>query len=240
MNSLDPRTKLLIVLILSSLGIIYNKVTTLLFLLILAILIAIMCKSNLKSVFFRIKKLLYLLILISLFQSLLTKEGNPILTIASINILTDYGILRSLEFILRMGIIIVSAAIITTSSSRKIIQALIQLKVPYEIAFMVSIAIRFLPIFKEEMTDMLIALQLRGIDFKKIKMKEKIYIYKYIFLPITTNSIMKAKELAAAMEMRAFRAYPTRTSYMLLKMDTRDYLFIALSIVVLFITVQIA
>lgn len=240
MNNLDPRTKLIIVLVLSSLGIIYSNVAILLFLLIVATVTATICKSNLKSVVFKIRKLIYTLILIALFQSLLTNKGNPIITIGSVNLLTDYGILRSLEFILRMGIIIVSAAIITTSSSREIIQGLIQWKVPYEIAFMVSIAIRFLPILRDEMTDMLIALQLRGIDFKKIKMKEKINIYKYILVPITTNSIMKAKELAAAMEMRGFRAYQSRTSYMVLKMGIRDYLVIASSIAfgIFFITFQ--
>jgi len=105
---------------------------------------------------------------------------------------------------------------------------------------MVSIAIRFLPILKEEMSDMIIAIQLRGIDIKKVKLIKKIKIYKYIMLPIVTNSILKARELSLAMEMRGFRAYSTRTSYMVLKMNRLDYLIIASSIVVtiLFILIK--
>jgi len=87
------------------------------------------------------------------------------------------------------------------------------MKVPYEIAFMVSIAVRFLPIFRNEMIDMVTALQLRGIDLKKLGYREKIKVYQYLLLPITTNSILMAKELATAMEMRGFRAYAQRTSY---------------------------
>jgi energy-coupling factor transport system permease protein len=126
----------------------------------------------------------------------------------------------------------VSATILTTSNSREIVQGLVQWKCPYEIAFMVSIAIRFLPILKEEMLDVVIAIQLRGIELNKVKISKKVKIYKYILLPIVVNSILKAKELSSAMEMRAFRAYSTRTSYMVLKMSMTDYLIIALSTVV--------
>jgi energy-coupling factor transport system permease protein len=51
-----------------------------------------------------------------------------------------------------------------------------------------------------------------------------------MLIPITVNSIMKAKELAAAMEMRGFRAYPERTSYMVLKMRAFDYILTGLSL----------
>lgn len=230
MNEIDPRVKLIQVLILSTLGLIYNKVSVLSLILLAALIIAIINGVNIISIAAKVKRLLKVIVLIALIQSLLTNSGTPLLKIGSLTIFTDYGILRALEFLLRMGIIIVSAAILTTSSSREIIQGLIQWNIPYEIAFMVSVAIRFLPIFKEEMTDMVTAIQLRGIDLKKVKFNKKIQVYKYILSPITINSLMKAKELAAAMEMRGFRAYPERTSYMVLKMQTLDYLIIVLSI----------
>ena len=139
--------------------------------------------------------------------------------------------MKATEFILRLMIIIVSSVILTTSTSREIIQALIQMGLPYEIAFMVSISIRFLPLFKDEMRDMVVALQLRGIDLKKIKLKEKLLTYKYLLLPITANSILRARELATAMEMKAFRAYPKRSSYKILKMNKIDYLIITISLI---------
>ncbi|MDD4088739.1 MAG: energy-coupling factor transporter transmembrane component T [Tissierellia bacterium] len=240
MNDIDPRTKLIQVLILSTFALIYKKIPVLSLILFAAIMIALINNVNFISVILRLKRLLKIIVLIALIQSLLTNMGNPILKIGNFTVFTDYGILKSLEFILRMGIIIVSAAIITTSSSREIIQGLIQWNCPYEIAFMVSVAIRFLPIFKEEMSDIVTAIQLRGIDLKKVKINKKVQVYKYILTPITINSIMKAKELAAAMEMRGFRAYPERTSYMVLKMQVFDYIIIGLSItaVLLFIIIM--
>ena len=235
MNDIDPRTKLIQVLILSTLALIYNKLSLLSLILLAAIVIALLNKINLISILIRLKRLVKMIILIALIQSLLTKTGNPIFRIGNFTLLTDYGLIKSLEFILRLGIIIVSAAIITTSSSREIIQGLIQWHCPYEIAFMVSVAIRFLPIFREEMTDMITAIQLRGIDLHKVKFNKKIQVYKYILTPITINSVIKAKELAAAMEMRGFRAYPQRTSYMVLKMQAFDYIIIGLSIAAAFL-----
>ena len=230
MNNIDPRTKLIQVLILSTLALIYNEITLLSIILIAAIMIALINNVNFISVIIRLNKLLKIIFLIALIQSLLTNMGNPIFKMGNLTLFTDYGILKSFEFILRMGIIIVSAAIITTSSSREIIQGLIQWNCPYEIAFMVSVAVRFLPIFKEEMTDIITAIQLRGIDLKKVKLSKKFQVYKYILTPITVNSIMKAKELAAAMEMRGFRAYSERTSYLVLKMQKFDYILLGLSI----------
>jgi len=230
-SKLDPRTKIAIVLSLSTLSLIYDDISMLIVILSVSCLCSVLMNSNLIAILVRLKKLICVMAAIAIVQSLFTKTGNTILKIGTVTLLTDYGIVKSLEFVLRLGIIIVSAAIITTSSSREIVQGLVQWRCPYEIAFMVSVAIRFLPIFKEEMTDMVIAIQLRGIDLKRVKLKKKIKVYKYILFPIVTNSILKAKELSTAMEMRGFRAYPSRTSYMTLKMQNTDYIIIVISFV---------
>lgn len=230
-SKVDPRAKLVIVIILSTLAITYNDIQHLLVILIISIIISFFMQSSLISILARMRKLVGVMLAIAAVQSLFIRTGNPLINIWGIILLTDYGLIKSLEFFLRLGIIIVSAAIITTSTSREIIQGLVQWHCPYEIAFMVSTAIRFLPVFKEEMFDMVIAIQLRGIDFKKVKLNQKLKIYKYILVPIVINSILKAKELSVAMEMRGFRAYPSRTSYRMLKMQVIDYIIIGLCIV---------
>ncbi len=236
---IDPRTKLTIVLLLSTLALFYNNIFFLCVILIMSVIISLLLKSDIISIFVRIRKLFTIMIAIAFVQSIFNKLGNPIIMLGKIVILTDIGLIKSVEFILRLAIIIVSASIIITSNSREIIQGLVQWKCPYEIAFMSSAAIRFLPIFKEEMTDMLIAIQLRGIDLKKVKIHEKLKIYKYILTPIVINSVLKAKELSAAMEMRGFRAYPCRTSYLVLKMKKIDYIIIGLCVALALYTILV-
>ncbi len=223
----DPRTKLTTVLFFSTISLIYEEIWVLVLILFLSAITALVMRSSLVSILVRLRKLLGVMAAIAIVQSIFIKTGSSIAKIGDITLLTDYGAAKALEFILRLGILIVSAAIIATSSSREIVQGLVQWHCPYEIAFMSSVAIRFLPLFKEEMTDMVTAIQLRGIDLKRVKLKEKIKVYKYILFPIVINSVLKAKELSSAMVVRGFRAYPQRTSYMVLKMNYIDYLIIA-------------
>jgi len=117
------------------------------------------------------------------------------------------------------------------STPREIIQGLIQWKVPYELAFMVSLAIRFIPILAQEAKDAYTAIQLRGIEISELTLKKRFKLYSYMFMPVLSGVIHKAKELSTSLEARAFRAYPERTSFMKLKLIRRDYLVISVSMI---------
>lgn len=228
---LDPRTKLLIVLCLSTLAIGANTTIILFIVFLLALFTAFLFKIDLSRNFKKVKKLIYMLLLIALVQSIFT-EGQALVSIGKIKILTLEGLEKGAQFILRMAIIIFSAAIIGTSNSREIIQGLVQLKLPYDIAFMAAIGIRFLPMIREEIKDSLTAIQLRGVDIKNIPIKERINLYSYLFTPILVGTILKAERLSTAIEMRGFRAYDNRTSFLVLKLKKIDYLVMALSVTI--------
>ena len=227
----DPRTKLTVVLCISTLGIIINDIFSLIFILVLTFLIAKFFHVNIKRSFKNIKKLLYLIFIIAIIQSIFSTEGKALLFIGGFKVLSTSGLGKGIQFILRMMIIIFSAAIIGTSNSREIIQGFVQWGLPYDIAFMVALGIRFLPILTEEIKDSLIAIQLRGIEINNIPIKKRISIYSYIFTPILAGTILKAEKLSIAIEMRGFRAYDNRTSYLVLKMSKWDYLIIFISII---------
>jgi energy-coupling factor transporter transmembrane protein EcfT len=46
-----------------------------------------------------------------------------------------------------------------------------------------------------------------------------------------TGAINKARDLSTAMEARAFRAYPERTSYLLLKLVPKDYIVMVTTLI---------
>lgn len=229
---LDPRTKLAMVMSLSSMAILINDLRLMLVILCLSIAILKILKVELFKVLKKLKRMLYLIIVLVIVQSLFVQEGIPIVTLGPFVIISDIGLLRAAAFVVRIGIIITSAAILTTSSYRDIVQGLVQWKMPYEIAFMVSVAIRFLPTFTEEFRDAVIALQLRGVDYEKIPLRKRLKVYSYLFFPVVSNAILKAQELSIAMETRAFRAYPVRTSYLVLKMKPLDYVIATTSFLI--------
>ncbi len=227
----DPRTKLIIILCISTLGLLIKNIMDLTIILLITILIAKSFQVDLKKSMKKIKGLLYAIMALAIVQSIFSSEGEAILAIKNFTILSTNGLEKGLQFILRMMIIIFSATIITTSNSRELIQGFVQWGLPYDIAFMVAIGTRFLPTLSEEIKDSLTAIQLRGIEINQIPIRKRINMYSYIFTPILVATISKAEKLSIAIEMRGFRAYDDRTSYMTLKMSRRDYLIILMSII---------
>jgi energy-coupling factor transport system permease protein len=226
---LDPRTKLFVVMLISSLAVFVKDIYILLFVFCLTIGAAASLKIDLMGVVKKIKRLLYIFAAIVIIQSIFIKEGAVILQLMNITLITDIGLMRGIQTVLRFLIIISSAVIMTTSNSREIIQGLVQWKLPYELAFMVSVAVRFLPLLQEEVGDMMTAIQLRGIDLKKIPLIKRLKTYSYLLMPMISSVLLKSQELSVAMEMRAFRAFPHRTSYKVLRQKRVDYITMFIS-----------
>lgn len=220
---LDPRTKLFIIACVSSSAVIINDWVCLTVLFLLSILLLLMSGINPVILVQKTRLLFYMVIFIALMQSIFGPSGRYLVELGSVKLLTTGGLIMAVEFILRMAIIIASAGILSTSSSRQIIQGLVQLKLPYEIAFMASMGITFLPVFAQEFQDAVIAVQLRGIDFRKLSLTQKMEVISSLFQPVAAGAIIKARAIAMSLEMRAFRAYPTRTSYLVLKYQGCDY-----------------
>ena len=227
---LDVRTKILLVLCLSTPAVLIQDPYILAGVLIISIIISILLRTGLKRVLKSLSRIWYIFFTLIIVQSIFTGSGKELLSIGGFTLLTGGGIIKGVEFMLRLLIIIVSATIMATSNQREIVQGLNQWKVPYEISFMVSIAIRFLPMLAAEIKNTLIAIQLRGIDPRKLKFLKRMKLYRYIFGPILINTVKKAQKLSIAMEARAFRAYPERTSYLILRFTGIDYLMISISL----------
>lgn len=188
-----------------------------------SIILAIVLGAEFFQLIRKYKRILYLLIAISIIQSIFTHDENALFSIFGIQLLTKKGLLLGVKTFIRMIVILTSGVIMSTSNYRESIQGLIQWKIPYKLAFMSSMSLRFIPIFSQEFNDSLTALQLRGVDIYNIPFKQKSKIYIYLFLPILMNVMKRAEELSIAMESRAFGAYPSRVEYLVLKLKFPDY-----------------
>lgn len=232
MKNLDPRTKIIIVLCISTLSILIENLLIEVVLIVIAALMVTALGGNVFQVAKKVRRLIFTLLGIMVIQSLFIKEGYMIIGIFNFKILTDIGLVKGLQFFLRMCIIILSGSILSTSNIREITQGLIEWRLPYDLVFMVTIGIRFLPIFMEEMKDTVTAIQLRGIDIKSLKLKEKLDLYAYILTPIVVGTLTKAQKLSLSIEARGFRAFDKRTSILELKLAKSDYFLMLLSITI--------
>jgi energy-coupling factor transport system permease protein len=235
--SLDPRTKLVLVMVVSTLAVWSRDIRILSFLLAISLLACAWVGSDMGGLFKKVKRFIWIFVAMAVIQSLFTPGGTPWIAWGRITLISDLGLLRGAQIVLRFLIIVTSALVMTSSHAREIIQGLVQWRIPYELAFMVSVAIRFLPLLQEEITDMLTAIQLRGVNLKHIPIPRRLKTYSYLLMPMIASVLMKSRDLSTAMEMRAFRAYPTRTSLRQLAFGTLDYVVMACSGFVLIVTV---
>ncbi len=226
---LDPRTKMVMVICLSCLALIYSTPGRLLLVLAATIVLLLIFRFDPSTVWGYLKPFLSLMLMLFIIQCIFSPGGKVLLSIGPVPLITYNGLLVGSSIILRIIVVIAAALLLTTFSSRDFVLGLVQWKVPYELAFMVFIALRFLPVFREEMINVITAIQLRGIELKKVPWGQKLTIYRQLFFPLIYGMMQKAQQLAMAMENRGFRAYPQRTYLRRLNFILADYVVMLLS-----------
>lgn len=212
-------------------------VTTLLGLVMLILLAG---GINLSDAWFKIRGILGLIAALFLIQCLFNRGGDPVLVLGSVSLVTQNGLEIALLVSLRLAIIVLSALIVLTGAARDYLLALTQCKIPYEIAFMTLAAMRFIPMLREEAQDVLCAVQMRGLQFKNAGLRQQAKIYISIVLPVVAGAIRRAEQLSMAMEARAFRVYPQRTSMRKLSFVAGDWIYLAGYCVALAVLVVVA
>jgi energy-coupling factor transport system permease protein len=228
--AIDPRTRLLLAVLLTTLAVLFNSITASVTLLLATALLCMVLGRAGITVFFRAKWLIWFFVLMAVIQSVFNPAGRSFFSINDVTVLSAGGLALGVCFLCRMAVIIFSAGILAAAGSRRMIQGLIALRLPYELAFMTTCALSFLPMIAIDMKDSLTALELRGIELKKLPIARKVKVYNYLIIPVLEGIMVKAKELSCAMEMRAFRAYNKRTSYVALSLSAKDYAIMALSL----------
>ncbi|MFX1295834.1 MAG: energy-coupling factor transporter transmembrane component T family protein [Promethearchaeota archaeon] len=107
-------------------------------------------------------------------------------------------------------------------------QSLIQMKVPFSIAFALSLAVRFVPTLAQEAQKIREAQMTRGLELQKGNIIQKVKNFIPIIIPLIILSIQRAMIVAESLESRAFGAKKQRTYLYPLKMKYKDYIIIIL------------
>lgn len=222
--NLDPRTKYVLVLYLSSIAILSTDFFILGGLLCIGLWIFYLLGGDFRVYKRSFKPLLLGVMGYALLQCIFSYHPMA-------------GLYKTGIFVLRMSLLVISGLVLSTSSERQLIQGLIQLKLPYRLAYMVLIGLRFLPQVKDEFKEGLESIQLQGINIDKLKLSKRINIYKYLITPVIIRSFNRAKLLAISMETRGFGRYPNRTSAVPLTFTKADKLSMVLCILVGVLTI---
>lgn len=228
----DPRIKLIFILLATTCSLVISNVWYQLLIAAITFMFTLVFRGDLFGLFKRLKHFVQLILFVVLMQMIFQRQGEALIVIRNITVLTVEGLNESLKMCLRFFTIFACAAIMAAQSNRFLIQALIQMKVPYLFAFMLSTALRFLPYFSESYVDSMTSIQLRGLDIKKVPLTKKIKVYSYLLFPNVADAVVKSQDLSIAMTARGFGAYKKRTSLYYLKLRGWDYGMLAIILII--------
>lgn len=172
-----------------------------------------------------------MLLLITMFFNLIFTPGEVIWSFWIIKI-TKEGIRMSLKMGVRLVFLIIGASLMTltttpnqlTDGLERLMRPLNKIHVPvHEIAMMMSIALRFIPILLEETDKIMKAQMARGADFESGGLVQKVKNMVPLLVPLFVSAFRRANDLAMAMEARCYHGGDGRTQMKPLVYAGRDY-----------------
>ena len=243
-HRMDPRVKLIATFVyIISLFVVDNLIGYGICFLFLAVAIGL-SKVPVKFMLRGMKAILFLLIITVIFNLFLT-PGEALISFWKFKI-TKEGVKMAFTMAVRLSMLIVGSSVMTltttpnnlTDGLESIMKPLKKIKVPvHEIAMMMSIALRFIPILLEE-TDKIMKAQIaRGADFESGNLFKKAKSMVPLLVPLFISAFRRANDLAMAMEARCYQGGEGRTKMKPLIYKKRDA--IAYVIVVSFFAVCI-
>ncbi|MGN8817450.1 energy-coupling factor transporter transmembrane component T family protein [Oribacterium sp. HCP28S3_H8] len=241
-HRLDPRVKLLATLIYLISLFVMNSFTGYL---IAALVLAVLVKLSRVPFRFMTRglKSIIIVLLISVSFNLFLTPGTELVRFGFLRI-TREGLRIALMMGVRLILLVLGSSLMTltttpnqlTDGLEKGLGILKRVGVPvHEIAMMMSIALRFIPILVEETDKIMKAQQARGADFESGNIIQRAKAMVPILVPLFISAFRRANDLAMAMEARCYRGGEGRTKMKPLHYERRDriaYIVIALYLVI--------
>ena len=174
------------------------------------------------KIYFRGVKPLIWLILFTVTLQVLFTSGGTIYFDWGPFIISEFGLINGIFIFSRFVMIVLFTTVITlttkpvdlTDAIHFLLKPLEPLKVPVEqISIMLTIAIRFIPNLFDETQKVMDAQRARGAEFGEGSLFQQMKALVPIFLPLFSNSLNRAEELADALEVRGYRASIKRSSF---------------------------
>lgn len=228
-HKLDPRVKLFGTLIYIISLFVFKGLPAFI---LAAIFLVVLIKLS-KVPFSYMVKGLKTIVLIMLFAAVFNLFLTPGTKLVSFWIftITYEGLKNAVVMMVRLIFLIIGTSLMTltttpnelTDGLEKALSPLKYIKVPvHEIAMMMSIALRFIPILIEETDKIMKAQMARGADFEHGNLIQKARNMVPLLVPLFVSAFRRANDLAMAMEARCYRGGEGRTKMKPLHYQKRD------------------
>lgn len=220
--NLDPRTKILGMLVAFVLSIIFSHPLFVGPLFGLIVLLVVSGGVPLKRVTILLKGLALLALISVIMWPMFYSKGVPLFRFWMFTF-TDSGIAFGFGMAFRiLSMVLASITLMMVTSQRDLIQGLRGLGLPYKASFAVATALRFLPMMAGVGQTILEAQRSRGLDLEKGSVAQKLKSNAAILAPLTIQSIRLSQQLVLSVEARGFGRNNPRTSLRALHFSQGD------------------
>ena len=214
-HRLDPRTKLLISVLMFATTLIVRSLFELG--VVLAFMIAV---AAVATVLRRVLRTMMLTAAFSLF-------------IFAFNFAFTRDLATSVLYALRFVAIVVSTSLFfITTSPDELEQVMKTFHLPRDVVFAFVTAVRFIPVMLLDTIQIMDAQKSRGLELEKGNVIRRVRNMIPILIPLVVNSVVRSGELAEAMESRAYGAVPRPTSLVVYRSSLADKAVAVASVVV--------
>lgn len=144
---------------------------------------------------------------------------DPIALIGSFG-LVPAGFARGMFYVIRIVLLVVASFIVTfttastdlTNALNDFLRPLQRFKVPTtDIAMVISIAIRFIPVTADELNQVYAAQWVRGASFSTGSLMERLRAWQTVLIPLFVGLFRRASDLSVAMDARCYGYTEKRT-----------------------------
>ncbi len=165
-----------------------------------------------------LRAIIVLMVITAMFNLFLT-PGEALIHVWKITV-TKEGVTAAVRMMIRLTYLVLGTSLMTltttpnqlTDGLERALKPLGRLHVPvHEIAMMMSIALRFIPILVEETDKIMKAQMARGANFEEGNVIQRAKAMIPLLVPLFVSAFRRANDLALAMEARCYRGGEGRT-----------------------------
>ena len=235
-HRLDPRSKLVAMILLIIIAFWANNPITNLILFIATGIFVVLSEVPLSFFIKGLRSMFFLIAFTTLFQLFFISGGQVLFEMGFIKI-TSYGIEQAGIIFCRFVLIIFFSTLLTLTTMplslatavESLLGPLKRFKVPvHEIGLMLSMSLRFVPTLMDDTIRIMNAQKARGVDFGEGNVIQKVKAMIPILIPLFATSLKRADSLATAMEARGYQGGNGRSQYRQLNWMNKDSVAILL------------
>ena len=240
-HRLDPRLKILLTIAYVVVLLIGSNPLGLALALLFLVLVYGLAKIPAKLITRSIKPLVPVLLVTTVLNLFFVSTGQVVFSFWVIKI-TSGALYFSITMAVRIILLIVGMALLTYTTSpivltdaiERLLSPLARFGFPaHELAMMMTIALRFIPVLIEETDKIMSAQKARGAELDSGGLVKRVKALVPVLIPLFLSAFRRAEELAVAMESRCYHGGEGRTRLRELRITGQD-IFVTLLCVALF------